>query len=140
MSRKQTQSPIELASPGLNPAARVLAIQPGAAPAPQRSKLMELAHSFTGFNDELRGLLRDASARADRDAMALGELEAQRTGAVKRMEEIEGTIKKAVDAGTVDHVRLPAFERGFRLRVGKDLAQSVFQEKLLSQLSDRGAA
>src|SRR5262245_40854509 len=122
MPRKQTQNPLELAAPGLNPTARPLQIQTGATPAPNRSPLMELAESFREVNPELRNMLRDASAREERDAMALGELEAQRLGASKRMGEIEGVIKQAVDEGKVSHVRLPAFERGFRMRIGKELA------------------
>jgi hypothetical protein len=97
---------------------------------------MELAQSFDGFNSELRNLLRDAAAREERDAMALGELEAQKQGAAKRMGEIESVIKKAVDEGQVSPVRSPAFQRSFRLRVGKDLAASVFQERLLARLPD----
>lgn len=136
MSRKESTSPLAGAAPSLSPTARPLAIQIGARPAPNRGSLMELAESFREVNPELRAMLRDAAAREERDALALGELEAQKTGAAKRIGEIEATIKQAVDEGRVSHVRLPAFERGFRLRVGKDLAQSVFQEKLLGQLSD----
>lgn len=136
MPRKQTQDPLLGAAPSLIPTARPLAIPVGATPTPNRSPLMELAQAFDGFNGELRNLLRDAAAREERDAMALGELEAQKNNAATRMGEIEGVLKKAVDEGKVSHVRLPAFERGFRLRAGKDLAQSLFQEKLTGQLAD----
>jgi hypothetical protein len=97
---------------------------------------MELGESLRQFYPELRDALRDASAREERDAMAMGELEAQKQNASQRMGEIEGIIKNAVDAGTVAPVRSPAFQRGFRMRVGKDLAQSAFQEALLKQLPD----
>lgn len=136
MPRKQTPSPLENAAPALSPTARPLAINVGATPLPHRSPLMELADSFHGFDSELRGMLRDAAAREDRDAMALGELEAQKQNAAARMREIETALKTAVDAGQVSHVRLPAFERGFRSRVGRDLAQSVFQEKLTQRLPE----
>lgn len=135
-ARKPTPSPLEGAAPGLTPTARPLSIPIGATPVPQRSSLRELSDAFAGFNDELRVMLRDASAREERDAMALGELEAQKTQAASRIGEIEATIKQAVDAGQVSHVRLPAFERGFRSRVGRDLAQSVFQEKLTQRLPE----
>ncbi len=134
MPRKQIQSPLEGAAPSLQPIARPLSIPVGATPAPRSSPLMELGEAFREFNPELRDLLRDASAKEERDALALGELEAQKTNASQRMGEIEGIIKKAVDAGQVSPVRSPAFQRGFRMRAGKDLAQSVFQEKLLQQL------
>ena len=136
MARKETKNPLEGAAPGLQAAARPLQIQIGATPAPSSSPLMELANAFRDVNPELRGMLRDAAAREERDAMALGELEAQRTNAAQRMGEIESTLKTAVDEGKVSHVRLPAFERGLRLRAGKDLAQSLFQERLLSRLKD----
>lgn len=136
MARKVIQSPLEGAAPGLTPTARPMAIPIGATPAPNRSPLMELAQSFDGFNGELRNMLRDAAAREEQDALALGELEAQRTNASARMGEIETVLKQAVDEGKVSHVRLPAFDRGFRLRAGKDLAQSVFQEALLKRLPD----
>lgn len=136
MPRKQVDSPLQGAIPGLQPVARPLSIPIGATPAPSSSPLMQLGEAFREFNPELRDMLRDAAAREERDALALGELEAQKTNAAQRMGQIEDTLKKAVDSGQVSHVRLPAFERGFRSRVGRDLAQSVFQERLLQQLPD----
>lgn len=97
---------------------------------------MELADSFRNFQPELRDMLRDAAAREEQDAMALGELEAQRTSAAQRMGEIETVIKQAVDEGKVSKVRLPAFERGFRARAGQDLALSLYQEKLLARTEE----
>jgi hypothetical protein len=97
---------------------------------------MELADSFQRFQPELRDMLRDAAAREEQDAQALGEVEAQRVKAASRMGEIEGLIKDAVDSGQVSKVRLPAFERGFRARVGQDVAQSLFQERLLARTKE----
>lgn len=136
MARPIINDPLAGQSPGLQPTARPLNIPIGATPPPQRSPLMELGDAFGSFNPTLRGLLRDAAAKADNDAMALGEIEATRAGAAKRMGEIEKVLKEQVDAGKLDAVRLPAFERGFRLRAGKELAQSLFQEGLTKRLNE----
>jgi hypothetical protein len=136
MARKQIANPLEGAAPTLSPTARALSIPIGATPAPSRSPLMELGEAFASFNPELRAALRDSAAKADQDAMALGELEAQKSNAAQRMAELDTTIKDAVDKGQLPAARSPAFERGFRTRVGRDLAQSVFQQKLTTKLRD----
>lgn len=96
---------------------------------------MDLGEAFRAFNPELRDMLRDVAASQERDAMALGELEAVRTNAAQRMGDIETTLKKAADEGQISHVRLPSFERGFRMRTGKELG-ALYQEKLTARLDE----
>lgn len=134
MPRPIAPLPLQGAAPQLTPTARPLQINIGATPPPSRSPLGELGQAFRDFNPVLHGLLQSAAAQADHDALALGELEAVKSKAAERLGELDTIIKDGVDNGTIPHVRAPAFERGFRSRVGSELAQSAFQEALLSQL------
>ena len=136
MARPVISNPLAGAAPQLQPTARPKAVQIGATPEPRRSPLMELAQAFDGFVPELHAGLRSVAAQQDHDAMASGELAAMKANAAARMGELDGLIKQGVDAGTFPAVRAPAFERGFRSRVGQDLAQSLFQEKLLATVPD----
>ena len=129
-------SPLQGAAPTLQPAARPLPLNPGATPPAQRSPLFELAQSFAGYLPELHDLLKTAAAQADNDSMAQGELQAMKDRAATRLGELDTLIKQGVDNGTIPHARAPSFERGFRSRVGSEMAQSAFQEALLSQLPD----
>jgi hypothetical protein len=97
---------------------------------------MELADAFTGINGELRDLLRDSAAKADKDAQALGEIEAGRLAAEGRMGEIEAVLKEKVDSGELPSVRLPAAQRGASLRVGHEHAEVGLQTYLLSKKSE----
>lgn len=134
MPRLVISNPLQGASPQLQPTARPQAVQAGATPEPRRSPLGELAEAFRDFNPTLHASLRAVAAKDEHDALAAGELAAMKANAAARMGEIDGIIKKEVDAGNFPAVRAPAFERGFRSRVGQDLAQSLFQEKLLSTI------
>lgn len=136
MPNSQITLPLLGAAPTLQPTARPIAVPIGARAPIQRSPLMELANAFGGFNDELRGLLRDTAARADRDAMALGELDAMKTNAAAKMESIDTTLKAAVDARQLDPIRRPRYQEAFSARVGADLAQTGLQSELDQVMSD----
>jgi hypothetical protein len=97
---------------------------------------MDLAESFNGFNDNLRGLLRDTAARADRDAMAMGELDAMKTQASANMAAIDVKLKEAVDSHKLDPIRRVAYQQAFSARVGADLAQTGLQSDLDAQLDN----
>ncbi len=135
MARKQVSSPLEGAAPVLQPTARPLAIQIGATPPPSSSPLMELAHAFREVNPELRDMLRDSAAKADKDAMALGEIEATKARAEGRLAEIDNILKAKVDAGELSRVHLPAAHRGASFRSGKEAAEIGFQTDLMQNLS-----
>lgn len=126
-------------APQLTPTARPLAIQAGATPPAQRSPLMELGQAFAEFNPVLRDSLRDAAAREERDAMALGEVEAQKVSAAQKLDDIEVRLKEAADNYEIPYARLPSFQRGFRTRAGSEIATTQFQTDLLSRLNDVAA-
>ena len=115
-------SPLKGAAPVLRPVARPIDIQPGARSPARSSPLLELGNAFKDFVPELRGLLLDAAAREDRDAIALGEIDAEKIAAEGRMGEIETELKARAEAGEVPHRSLPAYERGFRTRIGERVA------------------
>jgi hypothetical protein len=126
------KSPLKGAAPALRPVARPIDIQPGATPPPRASPLLELGNAFQGFVPELRDMLRDAAAREDSDAMALGEMEADKASAEGRLGEIETLLKAKADAGELPHRSLPSYERGFRTRAGARIADG-YHTALLEQ-------
>lgn len=135
-SRIQSPDPLLGATPALRPQSQPLAVQPGAAPAPRSSPLMQLASAFEGVNGELRDMLRDAAAKEEQDAQALGEIEAGKLAAQGRMAEIEKVLKQKVDAGELSSVRLPAAQRGAAVRIGHEHAEVGLQTYLLSKRPD----
>lgn len=124
------------ATPALRPMAQPLAVQVGATPAPRRNPLMELAESFNGVNEELRTVLRDASAREERDAQAIGEIEAGRLAAAGRLAELDKVLKMKVDAGELPAVRLPAAQRGASIRAGHEHADVGLRTFLMGRKAD----
>lgn len=135
-SNKQPRDPLAGAAPRLQPTARPVSIPIGATPPQRRSPLAELAQAFDGFNAELKGALQDAAIKADADAFTLGELEAQKQDAARRLGELETVAKELVDSGHLNKARSPAFKRGYSSRVGRDLARGEFHRALFSRLSE----
>lgn len=129
-TRVQVSDPLLGASPALRPTAQPTRVPIGATPPPQRSPLMELAQAFQTFNPELRDALRDAAAREEADATALGEIEATRARAEGRLAELDTILKAKVDAGELPAVRLPAAQRGASLRAGHEHAEIGLQSYL----------
>lgn len=136
MPRPIPSNPLALASPTLQPTAQPIATQIGATPPPRSSGLMDLANAFASVNPELRDGLRDAAAREDNDAMALGELEATKARAAGRMAELDTILKKKVDSGELPWARLPAAQRGASIRAGQEAAEIGLQTELLKTLPD----
>lgn len=136
MSRTPTPDPLLGATPALRPMARPLQIQIGATPPPRQSGLMQLADAFGDINSELRDMLRDTAAREEKDAQALGEIEATKARAEGRLAELDKILKEKVDKGELSAVRLPAAQRGAALRTGHEHAEVGLQTYLLSKKED----
>lgn len=134
-NRIQVGDPLLGATPALRPMARPIQVTPGATPAPTRSPLMELADSFNTANAELRSLLRDVAAQEEKDAAAIGEIEAQRLLAEGNIKGLDKALKAKVDAGELPPVRLPAAQRAAAIRVGHEHAEVGLRSYLDKQLS-----
>lgn len=136
MSRAQTPQPLLSAAPALQPAARPHPLSIGATPPPRRSPLMDLAGAFDGINDELRDMLRDAAATQEKDAAALGEIEATRLRSEGRLKELDAVLKAKVDSGELPAVRLPAAQRAAAVRTGHEAATIGLRDELFSRVKE----
>jgi hypothetical protein len=97
---------------------------------------MELSNAFHSFDPELRDALRDASAKEEGNAQALGEIEATKARAEGRLGELDQILKTKVDSGELARAHLPAAHRGAQLRAGQESAEIGFQSELLKSLQD----
>jgi hypothetical protein len=91
----------------------------------QQSGLMELGNAFQAFVPELRTMLRDASAREDSDARALGEQEAEALYRQGRLEEINATLKAKADSGEIPRHAVPSYYQGAAFRFGAHAADKL---------------
>ena len=112
MPRIQVQDPFN-GGASLRPTISPRQDPAGVAPPAKDNSLFALADALSEFNPELRGMLKDEQAKAQADALTLGDLKAAELSAKGRMDAINGQLKTFTDDGTISPARLPYFQRGF---------------------------
>ena len=135
MPRIQVQDPFN-GGASLRPTISPRQDPAGVAPPAKDNSLFALADALSEFNPELRGMLKDEQAKAQADALTLGDLKAAELSAKGRMDAINGQLKTFTDDGTISPARLPYFQRGFNRRAGRELALSEFAGALDARLAD----